>query len=905
MEDLDLSSCSFLTDNEDLSPEKQIAQTEIQNLTLQNERLTEVNRQLQSSMETIKSQLRDALEAVNATKGLTEQIQSLKQQLIEANDSKNKLQEEIKQIAESGDDASNKLAEEISNLTKERDEALDKIRVITDQKNKLKSEKSSLKKKLDDQTLLNENLIAENDKLKANKKKQKAKMTELSEQISQLESAMEQINMNLQKERNEKTTLSQDLDAVRIQLSDAQQSVEEIRNKYLTAQKELEDKQNAAQMIENELDQQRDEIDNMSKEKQKIITLLHKMSAALSASEIKIESLQKENSVLASKSQKAAKAGNFVSRSDILELNIPYEGDLGEDCEKIMKLPQYQPIQRVQLIINESAKRIVEAEDNAKELQKQAEEATEKYNAAMEDEQKYVQLLDAILKDLKELSLEEQYIQRTAGVSTDMAFINYVTEKCSQLDPLIREKVLNDPHFISNDFFFTDDLTKKKKEIQTICEQNDTTFAILTAQFISNIILKRQLDAVIGAKEQGSPASQRSNSSQNSQQCNSQPATPVKEEISQQSLNEVASPEPQHVPLTPNTLQEKCAKAVKIAKQLKAALKKNQQTQLELQKADSEQKTQIAQLQIQCDNYKNELDVVNMKLQVANNELATKKAESSSAIANQIKETQESQRKANEAKLTALEEELRQKTNECNQLGSQLRKQQGEYETTLISKSKQHKKQEDVYKREIISLHDQIDALMEQKQAKKKQQRKKDKQQEAQYEAKIQELNRTFEETKANLNTTIEQLKDKAQQAHNMSQKLIAQMAECEKKNQEYQQENTALLANQKKVQVELTQMKQQISKEKQHLQGQLSAQMMIYDTKLQKATKEAKEEAEKAVTDLLHLAQSSLGAVYDLEDGDFTEETFKQLISLVKADLDKLHYFQSETTKFTVEKKK
>ena len=98
--------------------------------------------------------------------------------------------------------------------------------------------------------------------------------------------------------------------------------------------------------------------------------------------------------------------------------------------------------------------------------------------------------------------------------------------------------------------------------------------------------------------------------------------------------------------------------------------------------------------------------------------------------------------------------------------------------------------------------------------------------------------------------------------------------------------------------------MRQQINKEKQHLQGQLSAQMMAFEAKLQRATKDANDEADKRIHQILEIAQQNLGAVYGLDDIDFNEEIFKQLVDMVKSDLDKLHYFQSETTKFTFEKK-
>ena len=881
MEDLDLSSCSFLSENFENENLKQASQAEIQNLTLQNERLNEVNNQLKSSVETLKNQLKDALEAVNSTNGFTDQIQALKQQLNDSVEANARLQEELKNVNRNGGDESVKLSQKIQQISQERDKALENLKQIQEQKNKLKNEKGVLKHNIEEQNLLLENLINENDKLKANKKKARAKMSDLSDRTSQLQAAYEEANNNLQKEADEKAQLEKELEAANSELEEVKKVVEEMKNQNESLKKELEEKTNGYSMIESQIEQQREEIDLAAQEKQKVITLLHKMSSALLTSETKIEALTKENATLTAKVQKQGKAATLFSRSDISDISIPYQGDLGEDCEKILKLPQYQPIQRVQLIINESAKCIAEKEDEAKELKKVADEATEKIKTAEETAQKSTQTLNALLKDLKELAISEQNIQKLAPCDEDSQFITFVTEKCAQLEPTIREKVLSDPHFISNDFFFSDDLEAKKKEIQLISEQSNTTFAILTAQFITNVILRHQLESLtVTAREISENQSQ---------------ASAVKEECSKSSINQ--QQENQSIASANQISQDKYAKAVKVAKQMKVALKKAQQTQMELQKADSDQKTQIAQLQIQCDNYKNEIDVINMKLQVANNKLTAKAAEE---IQPKIVELP----KPVETRNVALEEELKQKKAECTKLTSQLRKAQAEFDQALLAKSKQYKKSEDSLKKEIISLNEQVEALLEQAQQKKKEQKKKDKSKDAQCEAKIKEINATLEDTKTNFNSTIDKLNAKIAESEASIQQLTSENSEAAKKNQEMQQENELLVAGQKKLQLEMNQMKQQVNKEKQHLQGQLSAQMMVYDTKLQQAIKEAREKAQSEYEELLQLAQQTLGSLYDLDDGEFTEETFKQLIELVKNDLDKLKYFQTETTKFTLEKK-
>ena len=880
MDDFNLSSCSFLTETEENTQDQPILQADMQNLVLQNERLQEVNNQLKSSLENVRSQLREALEAASSVNSLTDQIKLLKSQLIESNEKREKLSQELKIAAENGESSNSKLLQEISELTSERDSLADDLRKITDQKNKLKGERQNLRSALEEKQMALENLIEDLSKLKQQKTKLQQKQAASVSAMKDMENQIEQLKVKSEKDNNENTTLAQEVGDLKLKVTNLTQENNELKNEIESYKAENATCGEAVKGLENQLDSQREEIENMALEKQKIILLLQKMSAALSASEIRIESLQKENRILTAKQtqKQQQRQTSPITKTEILDLKIPFEGEIGDDCEKIIKLPQYQPIQRVQLIFNEAAKRIVEVETELRELKNSNETMSKEFSETKANAQQYVQILTALLKDLKEITINEDKIIKVSTCSTDKQFINYMSDKCAQIEPILREKVLSDPHFISDDFFFTDDLTKRKKEIQSICDQSDTTFAILTAQFIANTLLRKQVNSLLGIKESStaqSPVEERE--------------IPVEEQQQQQQCE-----------LSYQELQEKLQKATKIAKQLKAQLKRSQQVQMELQKADSEQKTKIAQLQIQNDDLKNEIDVANMKLQVKPSD--AKSQNSVSGLVSQLKESFEEQKKSPEQDSMAIE--LRRKTEECNQLNALLNKAHESFDSAIQTKTKQYKKQEEAMRREIISLSEQNEALTQQISMKKKQQKKKEKIYAQHQEQTINELTRNYEETKASLNATIETLKDKAQQARDMSQKLMNQIAEYEQKNQQLTAENAQFNANQKKIQVELASMKQQINKERQHLQGQLSAQMMAYEAKIQKIEKEANEKADKRVNDLLDVAQDTLGAAYELDGSDFDEDIFKQLVAMVKSDLEKLHYFQSETTKFTLDKK-
>jgi len=51
-----------------------------------------------------------------------------------------------------------------------------------------------------------------------------------------------------------------------------------------------------------------------------------------------------------------------MSKSDILDMCIPFEGDIGDDCSKLLTMLYAQSIQHVRLNLNEAAKNIVRIE---------------------------------------------------------------------------------------------------------------------------------------------------------------------------------------------------------------------------------------------------------------------------------------------------------------------------------------------------------------------------------------------------------------------------------------------------------------------------------------------------------------------------------------------------------------
>lgn len=873
MEVMDLSSSSFITEPDDHIIPQHISYTEHQKLVLQNERQKEIINQLQASLDVSKNQLKEALETVAATSGIRDQLTNLQLQLADANEKREKMALQLKESASNEGDLVSRLTDQINELSREKNHLMEEMSLLSEQVSKARKDKSHLKELLEDKNQICEGMSEEISVLKSTKKKYRQKNAGLTVAVSELQSQLDKVINDNHKIANEKTTLLQDIDSLKVQLNHANQSISDSQNQVAQIQKDFNARSTSISCLEKQLESQNEEVQQMTKEKQKLMTLLQKMVSALSACEIKIETLKKENQILQARQNLKGNIRNstLVTQYDILDLHIPFDGDLLDDCEKIMKLPQYQPVQRVQLILNEAAKRITECENESREIKKKDEELESKLNKWKTSNDELSSVLNALIKDLKNMASVDTYSTQNTAIRDDPKFIRYVAEKCSEIDPLLRDRVMSDSHFISNDFFFTDDITRKKREIQMIADQSEASFAIFASQFILNCLLRNQISNNSAFRDSFRK-------------------------------DDTASDDTQIVStFTLTELQEKVCKLKKVNRALNAALKKAQSSISEANKTDNEQKTKIAQLQIQNESLKNDVDVLNMKLQVAQNDLAIKEKDNNSlsSFALHIKDNIEEQKRSAENHNSKLEDEIRRKTQENDELHALVKKMRADFDSTIKQQTKAYKRSEDAYKEEIAYLTEQVEAYESNRVQKKRTHKKKEKAVKQQYEAEIQALTENFEEQKNSLNATIESLKEKLKTSNEMSSKLVENISDLEQRTQQMKSENQHLVTQQKNNQVELATMKQQIAKERQQLQGQMAAQTIAYETKLQRTAKEAKNEAQKLVSDLLSCAAESLGSMYGLDENNFTDDSFKQLVDLVKSDLDKLRYFQEETTKF------
>ena len=869
MEELNMSSCSFMSEGDEKSSAESDRLVTAES-NADKAHLQEVNRHLQATIDTLKQQLKEAMDATSAINGMNDTISQLRSELADSREKEKQLTKEIRRIQEEGEEAQEKFNEQVLALNQQVEAANQKAAAECEKATKIKKEKRELKAELDEKSSGLENIAIELKDVKTSKKKLRGKFIEAAERVQELENENQKLKSKIQDSENVANTLTQDIESLKVELSTVESGKQECESTISQLKKEVEKKNGIISTFEEQFESQRNEMEECTTERQNILLLVQKMHSALSAAENKVDAVKKENNDLKTKLAKADKKTNIFSGGDFSTLTIPFEGDIGQKADFYMKLPQYQPVQRLQLVLNEAAKHMKEVED---ELALKEEECAELHNQldqAVSGQTPYCQILDTLLKELKDISVKEAQINNANLCRVDTDFIEYMAEKSAELEPLIRDELLKDPRFIPSDFFTTTDVNKKIEYIKEIIKCSDVSYTIFTAQFLTNQLLINQLNALMGPLGK-------------------------MEEISRL---DVVGGDFNDIPNLLKSLQDKINRLKKTRSQLHALLKREKETSNNLAKSENDLKTRCAQLQVTNDSLQSEVDVLKVKYQVASNELLLKSNEENlNQFANHLRDDLDEQQLEAKQKTDKLEAELEQKTKECCELSELIKKLQVTLQESTKKQNKRYQKTEDALKSQISEMQQEIEILNKQLVQKRKLAKRNERSLREQYDASIQEISQHYEESKASLLKTIEDLKQKAAEAREMTKKLQQNCTESEDKNAKLTNENSDLIAEKKNLNAQLMSIKQQVQKDKQHLQAQLAGQMMACESKVQTATQEVKAQEEKRYNALLEIVGNSLGAYYGVDD-DFNEDVLKQVVSHAKEDLERLQYFQKEATK-------
>ncbi|EAY12684.1 hypothetical protein TVAG_117060 [Trichomonas vaginalis G3] len=873
MSDVELSECSYLTEMED--PAIAAKDNQIRDLTFEKQRLEDLVKNLQSSLENVKTQLKDTIAAVDTSNTVSSEIQKLKKEVADLTTKKEQLERQVEILTNSSNDATKKFSDEVTSLTSQRDEAISNLEKSDERVNKLRKERQELRTQVQEKDELLQAITEDYQKCKTQKKKLAQKYTTAAEQLTQAEQEKDALAFENQKLVNDRTTINSEIESLRLKIETAKSFNNDIEGSLQPLQNELQQKNELISALEEQIDSQREEIQNYAEERQKILDIMQAMQKALADVEGSFEQLQNENAALKLRVKNGAKPVSkpFATQQDFDNLSIPFTGDLKARSSNIMQLPQYTPFQRLQLVLNESAKQIQSLTEQVTMATKKAEATQKAFDNFAVDQVIYSEICDALIEDLKKLATNQELINNCPLSEGNEDFLEYLNQKIEETSQAVQREAIKDPKYVNSDFFFANDVKQRQAAIKKLLQPENSTFTLFCGQFLTNVFLQNQLNAV---------------------------TAPLQLIDSMTKSGALKGTQLSDVPHLIETLNVRVNHTTKQNKKLTNQLKKAQAHEMELAQSENEKKTKISELSLQVDNLQNEIGVLNVKLQVANNELLLKKNECGSLneFAKEIRAGVEEKTNDQKERTAKLEAALAQKTRECDELSTLLHDLKRSVDENTNATIKRMRKNEESYLNQIEALNNQVDEYEAELQKRRKIAKRTEKALKEQYDNSLKEMAAHYEEGKKNLEETITSLRDKAENSREMSKKLVENMSEVEKRNVQLTKENTELNQTLKNIKQEQTNFKNSMNKANQQKQAQLAAQLMAVESKAQQQIADERRQAQKKVQELLTVAYENIGTFYGVEESEYDVEAYQQSVKSARDDLDKLRYFQNESTK-------
>ena len=867
--DSEYSSDTF-TDNEENQFSQNSSNGQIEQLKMQNERLQTHNNQLQKTLENVKQQLQEALQYKSSIEQMGENIQALNDKIKETTEQNVKFSKEI-QIKQAKLEQLEKGSNEIiEKLTNDKNEALKNNQKLSEKLSKIKNERDNYINESEDKNSVIDALQKQVVNAQKKKKKQSEKIQIFAEKNQELQLKVAQLEIENQKLGTENKTFLQEIEDLKLQIGTQKAISEGNENAISTLNEDIKSKIKGIQQFEGTIKQQKTEIEELIEQRDKLVTLLQKMHVSLCRSEEALAAVQQERDMLRQKSSKTEKQFKIqdqmstAENSFLQKLNIPFEGELCQECQKIMKYEHYQVQQRIQIMLNEAAKSIQKLKNESNELKNNNKELSKVKEDKEKEANLYKEMLLTLLKDMKSIVINETQISKMSGVKEDRLFIAYVASKCAELDPLIKDNDSSNNKYIPSYFFFSEDVNERVKTIQSLLQPNDETLSLFVTQFLINAQLKKQLSRALES-------------------------VPVQANIDEV-LASIGLKSVDEVPEFVEKIQQQLTKMKNQRSSIRKALKQAQQAIMQQNKASAETQSQVDELKLSNDALTNERDVLKVRNQVLSNDLLIKENEVKS-----LKGKLELQEKTfGNSAIDQLQAEIESKKAEIDSLKSQIKQLKVALDGAASIQARALKRQESSYQDAINNLQDQLLLMASDNEKKKAKNKKLIRAIQQKHEASISELSSQYEESKQQFNKSIAEMREKTKESQEMSQKLVVSLQESEKKVQSLLAENNKLQTSVKALEIKLTSAQEKLTKEKQNAQSQIAAQSLMNESKVQERVLQIKSEINAQKNALLNLAGRTIGSVYGVDAKTLDEQSFEQLVQQAQKDLEKLRVFQS-----------
>lgn len=830
--------------------------------------LMQLNTQLSSNLDSVNTQLRQAL--VNASKvdGLHDEIHTLNQKIYEMNaDSKKakaKYVEEIDDLQTQLFDLKRKYTSEVESLTKAVSKATQEKTELLAQVDVLASELSDAQSQLKASSDRVSHLTRARSKLNQQNKELNSELVTKIKEIEDAANANDEfdiVNKDLTKQCE---CFKKEIEKYKLQNCELASKLTHLESRAHSAEETLE-------QIQEQYRRQSRDFTDLNEERNRLREEVADFSGKVNTLSSQLEASQNENKHLVAKVKKlsALSPCHFGDVLDVKALSIPFEDGVREKVCTILNYEHFQPTQKVQLCLNELAKEFSAISSHASTLSEANIEIRKNYEDITHKFHKIEEILSSLLSQWKNFEFTYEQISNIAFCTDDEKFLELIGRDGVNCKALVDSANLLGSLFVPVDLFSEEAEERRKEIIKRVAIEDKELAALISAMFLITTRLQKQVKELIA----GATTKDDIVKALQGVDCDDIKSVPT---YFQELLNQIA-----HLKDTRKDIH----------KSLRAArdeIAKKDKERLEL-------RDQLKSLQEQIATLVEDNANLNTELKLAQNEIIIKQTEVTQAVANLTDNEIVELKRKNKA--------LQKTVMDLTEENATIKRELEEIKTSAVAqtetavKTVQHKEAE--YGAVLRAKEDELKQLKDKLEKTKKKARTMIKDLKTQHEEEMVHVTSELDTQKATFAESLEAMKNKCHKSKDVTKQLSESLAESEQRNQDLTAENVRLSKELKETKTLLSSFEEKCNRFQQDAKADLATQLLSQENKYQRENAELKARLISEKQQFADHIKAKLGSLYGLtSDFDLDDSSLDQLFYRLDSDLKKLRFFQQEATR-------
>ncbi|OHS95354.1 hypothetical protein TRFO_38516 [Tritrichomonas foetus] len=672
-------------------------------------------------------------------------------------------------------------------------------------------------------------------KYKKKSKISKDEITSLQKQVSYFRIENDRIKTHI-------NSLKEDNHMLQLQLEAGHASHVESETAWTSIKSQNNQLLMANDSLQKQIESQRNEISKYAKERQSIVVLVRNLHDALCQSEVNYSKLLDENQEL----KKSCKKSNKLFESDNLDFNaltFPYKDlNFASKLITLSRSTQYSGLQKVQTIINETAKEIDGKNSELTEITNELNEIKSEFSKKEENLKKTNDMYSIIFNELKQVELSAHNFEGRLFCDMDHAFRDFMAKHTLDFD------------FVKRNSNIAYELFSEEIRSQLLSQFNGLSEQLIIAFFIINAELKKQL-------------------------ANANKSL-MKADSLRNSLDIFSCKSPEDLPKKIDAVVHKLGKLQTLKKQLVKALDDTKGKLKNAEKENEKLNEQLNSTKSSNNKLKNKIRNLSAELQTTKNDFSNPQNHNP----NQFHQNSpiNSEDEAKKEAILLLKTQLLQKDGQIQRLTTTLE--------TLKAENSRNAELANGFRQKLELLQHSYQQIKMQQMNDHEKAKKKLKSFQKDREIELNEMNDRIEELTRTLSSNSLENHRKIEQLNALAKKLSISLAESERRGRDLCTDNSRLKIAVQTLQMKIISDQDRMKQERQATEAKAVAQILAVETKMHESHSTEKAKIVGQKQSLIEFVADELGTIYGIDSNDLDDETFKELILRVKIDLRKLN---------------